>query len=176
MSTLTLSSEQVQVSIPARDDGTAWPYVLNRGDRTVFADTATDLVAALIPGYADIPATSGGADDALVARYENAVATANDTQPLVAASCVDAGTFDTSTAGEALLSALFSDRSQPLEGIEDWGEPVPLVLVSTDYSPFVEDRTPPSGNVLWLDPSDEMSHLRSLANLGLVELLIQLGN
>lgn len=43
-----------------REDGSPWPMALVRGDQTIFAETATELVGHLIEGYADLPDTEDG--------------------------------------------------------------------------------------------------------------------
>lgn len=53
----------------------------------------------------------------------------------------------------------------------DWQHVVPLVLIATDYLPFT-GREAPTGNVLWLDPSTEVTYLRSLARLGILEFRV----
>ena len=51
-----------------------------------------------------------------------------------------------------------------------WRDRVPLVLIATDYEPYT-DRPKPTGRALFLDPSTEISFLRSLDALGLIKLL-----
>lgn len=152
-----------------REDGSPWPMAMVSGGSTVFADDATTIVAHLLPGYADIPDTDDGHDQALLVRWQSAVATASDVQALICADRAQEGKFDPAAESEDALTALFSDRTIPVSNFESWDHPsVPLVLVATDYSPFVE-RTPVTGNVLWIDPSDEVAFLHSLANLGVIE-------
>lgn len=152
-----------------REDGTQWPMALVRGDQTVFADTATELVGHLIEGYANLPDTEGGNAQALVARWRTCVATASDVQALICADRAAEGTFDPAAESEEVLTALFSDKTVPVEGFDTWDlGSVPLVLVATDYEPYTE-RVAPTGNVLWIDPSDEVAFLHSLTNLGVIQ-------
>jgi hypothetical protein len=48
---------------------------------------------------------------------------------------------------------------------------VPLVLMTSDYVPFTE-RPAPTGNIFWLDPTTELTYLRSLDRLGVMKLLV----
>lgn len=152
-----------------REDGTPYPFALIRNEGVAFAETAGDIMGLLIDGYADLPDTEDGADQALVARWRQAVSTAAMVQAELCANAVENDTFDPATSGEDTLTALFGEKDEAVTGIDHWPhDRVPLVLVATDYAPFVTDRTPPGGNVLWIDPSDELAYLRSLANLGLI--------
>ena len=152
-----------------REDGTAWPFALIHGEETIFADTAAAVIGHLIPGYDDIPDTDAGNDDALVKRWEQSVITASQTQAIIAADRANAGEFDPNEVSEDDLNVLFADRMYPVEGVSTWEhEVVPLVLITTDYAPFA-DRVPPQGNILWVDPSDEIAYLHSLAHLGLIQ-------
>lgn len=75
---------------------------------------------------------------------------------------------------EESLTALLSDKTVPVEGFESWDhETVPLVLLATDYDPYVPDRPAPTGNIVWIDPSDETAFLNSLSNLGVINFYVQ---
>lgn len=49
---------------------------------------------------------------------------------------------------------------------------VPLVLVTTSYVPHT-DTAPVTGNVLWIDPADEVAYLRSLRDAGLYDIWME---
>ena len=155
-------------------DGGAWPFAMTKGEQTVFSDTAGGILAHIIPGYdqiadADVENSNRpGHDEALIVRWQSAVATASEIQAFICADLALEERFDPAAETETTLTALFGDKTIPIETFEVWDhEVIPLVLVATDYAPFTE-RTPVTGNVLWLDPSDEVAYLRSLANLGVI--------
>lgn len=144
-------------------------FRLTHSGGRVEADTLTDLVAGLVGDeYRDLDPTLGADRDALLLRWQQAVTTANLVQAVVVGSASESGVLDVSTASEDVLTVLFSDRVRPVE-VDDWAEPVPLVLISTDYAPFTH-RTPPTGNVRWINPHTERTYLESLHHLGVVDL------
>lgn len=158
--------------MPLREDGTAWPYALLASEGTegvaILSDTVTELVAHVIPGYPE------DHDSALIARYQTAVATANDFQRMLVAEAVVAEKIDLEELDEDTLNVLFGNRAVPVDGevVQHWDAEPPLVLIETDYEPFT-GRTPITGNVLWLDPSDEAVFMRSLTNLGVISFMTQ---
>lgn len=167
---------------PARAGETRWPHAVLHADRAgdlmlTVADTVTELLGALIPGYADMPGTPQGDVQALAARYDHAVAVATAVQADVACQAVARGTLDPAAEDEDTLTALFADRTEPMVGAgrptgdsPTWSHEVPLVLIGTDYAPFT-DRGRPTGRIIWLDPSTETGYLYSLAEVGMVRYL-----
>lgn len=156
-----------------KDDGSPWPFVMLHGDRTVFADTRTELVGALIPGYDDIDAD----DDvtALVDRFNTAVRIANNLQGFIAGVVANDpnAEFSLATATEEELTLFLSDRlDRPVEniGVTHWEHDIPLVLVTTMFEPYDTGHEIPSGHILWIDPTDETTFLDSLADLGQIRL------
>lgn len=154
-------------------NGEHWPLALGRETDLVFSDSASDLVGLLIPGYpttdqdADDATAERDADDALKMRWHQAIGTAAMVQASLCATAVSEDTFDPATTGDEALTVLFADKDVPVD-CDQWPADLPsLVLVTTDYYPFT-DRIPPAGNVLWIDPADEMAYLKSLATLGVV--------
>jgi hypothetical protein len=171
--------EQLDTS-PAHPGGGPWRYAVMALDGSVtFADSAGELVAVSIPAYAEIPDTDEGHDEALVARYEHLVTLAASMQDSLIAQALESDRVDLSDAGEDILTALFADRATPFEGILtpkggvdlDWQFEIPLVLVATDYTPFTE-RELPTGRVVWVDPSTEVTFLNSLKELGVIEMFL----
>ncbi|KQP63161.1 hypothetical protein [Nocardioides sp. Leaf285] len=148
-------------------DGTPWPFVLVRGEDTILADTAGDIVSFIVEDYEDIPDGIHGNDEALIARAVVAIRVCATAQAMMLMDAVNEGRFDVATADEKTLTALLGDRTIPVVDVDRWDHDVPLVLVATDYEPFTSEATP-SGNVLWIDPSDELAFLESLSNLGLI--------
>lgn len=149
-----------------------FPFAISFNDATIFAETRTELTSQLIEGYAQIPEGEAGDEQALGARYWSAVDIANTTQGLAAGQAAESGTFDPATETEDTLTALFTPKDQKIDEIDQWNHKVPLVLVATGYAPY--NSTPrPTGNVLWLDPFTETTYLETLAEIGLVELMVR---
>jgi hypothetical protein len=186
--TTTHVSEGDTFLAPPRDDHGSWPFLLlHAGDATqrptdislTFADTATELVGVLIPGYDAIPHSSGaeGAvrgtpsdadhDEALWLRYSQAVATAELIQQHILAAAVINGDFDQAAASEDTLTTMLGGKTVVFTG-EHWRWNVLLVLI--DYAPFT-DVPRPTGRVAYLDPSTETTYLTSLHEAGLVRFL-----
>lgn len=161
-------------TLPVREDGTAYPFALAWQDRAVLADTRTELTAEIIEGYAELPEGEEGDTEALYARYRTSVQIANTIQQVLAANATEEGTFDPSLQSEDVLTAIFTDRSEKIDEITDWTHDVPLVLLATEYAPYVT-AVRPTGNVLFVDPYTETTFLESLSNLGVVELFVNEG-
>lgn len=170
------------ITLPDHPDGPGgWAYaVVDKDGQVIFADNTGELVALFVQGYADIPGNDAGHDLALVARYEALVEIAERSQRFLVDEAVERGTLDPLEAGEDVLTALFAPRERPWGGMEgpdgqvsfEWDGPVPLVLIATDYAPFT-GRPSPTGNVVFLDPSTELSFMVSLDTLGLVKFMAQ---
>lgn len=159
-------------TFPVREDGTPFPFGLAWEDRAVLAETRTELTAELIDGYAELPETEEGDTEALYARYRASVQIANTLQQVLAANAAEEGTFDPSTQSEDVLTAIFTDRSEKIDEIAEWtNKDVPLVLVATEYAPY-GTATKPAGNVLWVDPFTETTFLKTLSDIGIVELFV----
>ena len=157
-------------------------YAMTRGDAQATANTLTELIGHLIPGYTDLED-----DDATLARYTSAALTVAQIQQLAAAQATDVGTFDPEHADESTLTAIFASRTvaapphsaltpRPLNLPElglplQWTCPVPLYLTSTDYAPYT-DLPRPTGNVYWVDPATEHTFLATLAAIGVIALYI----
>jgi len=158
-----------ETTLPARPDGSPWPFLLVHGDRVTGADTAGELLALLIPGYGRLSDDDTGHDDALWARYESALATATQLQETLLGAAAENGDFDAATADEAILTALLTDKATPYAG-PVWRQRVPLVLIDTDYQPFTR-RPRPDGRVVYLRPAQERDYLTSLAEAGVIQFL-----
>ena len=159
-----------ETRLPARPDGTPWPLLLVHGHDVTGADTAGELLAVLIPGYENLADDDAGHDEALWQRYESAVATAGELQETLLATAAVRGEFDAVRAGEAGLTALLADKTVPTSCTQ-WRQPVPLVLIDTDYEPFTV-RPRPDGRVIFLRPAQEHDYLASLAEAGLIQYLV----
>lgn len=173
------SSEKV-VLPPHPDGDKGWAYAIVDDDGNVFvSDDTGELVALTIERYNKVPYTDEGHDEALAMRYEALVQIAERAQHFLVDEAVEKGIVDPVEADEDSLTALFSPRSRPWDGItgpdgevcHEWWGRAPLVLIATDYAPYTE-RPCPSGNVVLLDPATETSFLLSLDVLGLVKFLV----
>jgi hypothetical protein len=169
MTTTVLSSSQLPETLPVREDGTSFQFAALLEGTLIMGDSRSDIVAGLIDGYGDIPHTEDGHKEALVARYEFAVAAANMHQQIIAAEKLNSNEFDHTLEDEETLTSIFSSRRERLPEIARWEHNVPLVLVGTDYAPYTS-LVRPEGNVQWIEPYDEKLLLDSLATLGLLEL------
>jgi len=153
------------------NDGERWQYAVATDRGTIFADSATGILGVLIPGYADIPQSTEGDQQATVARWEFAAQVAQMVQERVAGEAEAEGLWDSEAADEDVLTPLFQPKDQPVEDLPMWAHPVPLVLIWTDYSPYTE-RLAPRGNVWWIDPSDELSLLKTLHEVDVLSLMV----
>lgn len=159
-------------TLPLREDGTNYPFLMAYQNRVVMGDTRTELVADLIPDYAGIDAsTTEGIEKSLVTRYECLVNVANQLQQLLAAEAANNGTFDPQVETEDVLTALFTSRDERITVGEWKPELPPLVLLATDYAPYTGD-TRPTGNVKFLDPHTETTFLDTLHGVGAIELYV----
>lgn len=156
--------------LPEHPDGEPWPYAALDAEGVVtLSDTATELVAKAIDGYDTM-----GDDEALAARYDSLVELGELLQEhLRSAACID-GRWDPATATEDTLTVLYRPRTVPLTETAVWEHEVPLVAISTDYLPFT-DRPEPSGRIVWLDPSTELTYLQTLDRIGVIELHVHSG-
>ncbi len=140
------------------------PYryeMVHAGRRRVYADDPVDLVAVLAPGYREMDAQARS-----VARRALAVRAQTTTQAVLNTAPV----FTRCTRAQQLI--LSGPRHEP-PVVPSWDCPVPLVLVATDYQPIgrCPRPQPVAGmlpNVLWIDPSGEVSLLGGLAELGVI--------
>jgi hypothetical protein len=178
---------------PERPGGGPWPYVaVTLSGLTYLADSVTEIIEATLPGYADLKFVDGagnvefideGNDVALVMRYVDLIGYAAGLQESLVGTAIERGDFDPALASEDVLTALFAERIVPFEGVPltddvndervnlEWELEVPLVLMTSDYVPFTE-RPAPTGNIVWLDPTTELTYLRSLDRLGVMKLLV----
>jgi len=178
---LTSIGANSPVVLPPHPDGPGgWAYsLIDHEGQVIFSDDAGDLVALFIVGYDDFPLDDQGHDMALVARVEALVEVAERSQHYLVDEAIEGGVLDPLAVDEDILTALFAPRDRPWEGCAledgsttyDWDGSVPLILLATDYSPYT-DRPQPTGNVVYLDPSTELSFLTSLDGLGLVRFLV----
>lgn len=151
---------------PAHPAQRPWLVVWNsRSGDAIFADSLSDIVAVLIPGYAELD--DEHEDDLhLQARIDALAPLASQAQALVLADLASRDIHLT----EAELTAAMRDKEHSA-GISRWNPAEPLVLLTTVYEPFT-DEPRPEGSILWLDPTNEAAFLGSLAKLGEGELWV----
>lgn len=155
--------------VPPPDGAERWPYVVvSATGKTYCSDSATELVGVAIPDYADIPESAEGNEAAFEARLEFLLELAEAAQADIRAQADEKGVIDYTS--EDVLTALFQPRSEPYTGVE-WNEDPPLYLIATHYWPFTE-RPVPTGRVLILDPSTEVTFLHSLSDLGVIQFYV----
>lgn len=148
-------------------------FALLLGDRTILADTRTELLAELIPGYGDLQAHGDMAPEEMAwARYCAAVSLADQLAEVLVGEAVRTGAVDPHSLSEDDINTVMPpDRmlSAPFEGT--WGGALPLVLVRSDYVPHTQVPVP-TGNVRFVDPTTEATLLDSLVEAGLAELMV----
>ena len=138
-------SEAAGTAVLPHPDGGDWLYaVLDGSGALTLSDSASELVATAIPGYMNLPEGDAGDDEALGMRYDFLVELARRTQQSIVDQAVKSGELDLA---------------------------VPLVVIATDYQPYT-DRLAPNGRIVWLDPSTEVTFLRALDSLGIIEFRI----
>lgn len=151
---------QNAIKIPVHPQGHDWlvVWVAKNGD-AIWADSISDIVAALIPGYEELD--DEVEDDLFLnARIDVIVPLASQAQSMILADMAQRGIRLT----ESELNAALRSKELPA-GVAQWNPSEPLVLLRTSYFPYTDDPAP-RGSVLWLDPSSEISFLSSLSELG----------
>jgi hypothetical protein len=168
------------VDPPVHDDGTLYPYSMyyDGSKRVAFADTPSDLLAVLIPGYAEMDSEQ----ERVTARIMLATSAQVALQAQINAEIEpEAWEALTETEKNVLTGPRFE---QPHGWGEDemgdvWAPSIPLVLVQTGYAPIVANRPQPISalgdvedpdNIIWLRPADEWEFLSSLARAGWIGL------
>lgn len=151
--------------VPSRPDQQPYRYEMlcNSGTSRVYADTADELLAALIRGYDRM-----GDAQRLAAR----LAYAARVQATAQADINYAHDLDTCSPEEQVI--LFGTRAIPPE-VATWSCPIPLILIDVYYEP--DGTLPrPSGqndvanpvNIIWLSPYDPTEFVYSLTELGVI--------
>jgi len=165
---LTYNTSQADETVPdapRRPDGSTYRYEMIHagGTRRAYADTATALTAALIEGYLDLDAAG---------QWHARLALAARAQVAVQAHLNTADSFHRATSQQQEI--LNGPRHEP-PVVAAWDCPIPLVLVATHYEPAglcprprALDGMPP--NVIWIDPSDDLSLLGSLHDVSVIAL------
>lgn len=155
--------------ILTHNDGTAFPFaMITRHDgveKTVFADTRTDLLSFYMPGYDAL-------NDAQAEEQLQSFAEVTVTQ-LQASHVASAEGFNADNYSEDQLTAIFGERGLPTV-LQEWSsdEPFPLFLVATLHAPYSSTELPAGGNVVLLNPENESTLLTTMEEAGLIRLMI----
>lgn len=151
---------------PEHPDKRPWLVVwLQRNGDAIFADSLSDIVDVLIPGYGELDDLHED-DLHLNARIDALIPLATAAQALVLA---DLAAREIHLSVDELNAALL-DKNQPTR-LERWNPAEPLILITTVYEPYTDDPRP-EGSIQWLDPSNEAVFLGSLNKIGVGELWV----
>ena len=169
---------------PVRPDGTQWGHVLGLpGGGSVHADSPAEILAELIPGYANLQDESARRR----ARESHAREVGGRHQQHRIDAAVADGLVDPEDPDDAALIGLLREvacrpialaradentaddpgASGPRDG-PSWGGAVRLVCLTTAYAPYGE-LPPPAGQVDWIDPVEEERYLVSLRRIGALD-------
>lgn len=146
-------------------------FALLMGDRTILADTRSELLDGLLPGY-DARTGIRGGDEALWARHEFLSALAAQLGSVLLAEATQAGEVSPADLNEDELNHLLQPGTPgqaPFTGT--WEHSVPLVALRIDYAPFSQVDLP-EGNVRFLDASTETTTIDSLVEARLAEFMV----
>ena len=161
---MSTSSTHTDLFPAGPEEGVGW-FSLRIGDRTVRSDRNDELLAAVIgPEYLE-----GDDPEVLfLMRLEQAIVIATAVQESIVAAAVQRRDLD-ETTDEDVWTALLAEREAVDPGVR-WEHQVPLVLVTSLFTPYAE-KDQPIGNIAWVDPTDDVTMLESLQGLGVIELL-----
>lgn len=164
--TIAIIESTDDVATVLRAAGTTWEYALTLPTgRTYLGNRPDDMVAAMIPGYAAIPADDRGDDKALEQR---ALSLETWAAVIQAVECSGARLEEmTEDEVNALMSGISTKPT-----ITSWEQDVPLFMLATWFAPYT-DTPVPSGRVVLLDPVSDVTYLQSIAALGGTELMTQ---
>lgn len=156
---------------PARPDGSAWPFAMyfNGGYDVAFADTYTELLDVLSPGYAAL----NDEVDVLTARIRLGVTAAVWAQTMILAEA------DGEAVSESDYATLVAPKAGPAVRADWWSCPIPLVVVDGLYQPHTDVPRPASAlgdykqteNLWWIRPQEEEDFLFSLHEVGYIRLM-----
>jgi hypothetical protein len=116
----------------------------------MYADTVSERLSAVIPGYDELPRNENGDEAAFVARYEAAIELANLVQTGLVIDATENDGWSPQQVTEDELNALFQSKVVPFvpcEGADgrvsaEWRVDVPLVVSATSPPSWVATGTP----------------------------------
>lgn len=176
MSSVKITKDEYDAdNTPKNESGDEFSYVMVGADDIIFSDGFGDLTAVFFDdgSYPDLTP-----EEQLEKRHDLAVAIATSVQGGVVSALTDAGTLDTSALTEPEINLVFNSKDNAYEHEGDWsasatdGTVITLPLVATMYSPFTEVPRVTGEDVVYLDPTTEENFVRSLNDLGVVDLHI----
>lgn len=140
-------------------------FSIRLGNRLIRADRNDELLAAVIgEEYLE----EQDPELLFLMRLEQAIVIATAVQESLVATAVQREDLD-ATTDEDTWSTLLAARETVDPGPR-WEHKVPLVLVSSLFSPFT-GQDQPVGNVAWIDPTDDVVMLETLQSLGIIEVI-----
>lgn len=162
-----------ETGVPVHDDGSeyALAMVLPTGV-TAFADTYDDLVAEMIEDYPEDIETPEDADRAALARIASASAEADVLQERFMVDAAEGG-FLGEGVDPMVARILTHPRSQhiALPGNRWDVRELPLVLVTTHYSPHTNEPMPEGEAIVWIDPVTTRTYVQSMCAAAGIPLL-----
>lgn len=164
---MSIQAREAEAAVPINSEtGEPFLYTMEIGERLVRADTNEELVAAILgEEYLD----ESDPETAFEVRLEGSITIATAIQESIVASAVARGDLDDRTE-ESVWTPLLDPRETAGPEAPRWDHRVPLVLVRSLFMPFV-DRSTPVGNILWIDPTDDVSLLDTIQDSGLIRLV-----
>lgn len=163
-------AEDGPVTPPEHPDGKSWPYCMYYRDglAVAFADSYSELILALIPGYQEMDE-----GDKAFHRIRLAQGAAAQVQGRILAQ------VEQTDVSDAEWQVLVAPRGEEQPRADWWTSEVPLVIVETSYEPFTDVPRPASGlespdastNIWWVRPEEEEDFLISLHEIGFIRLM-----
>lgn len=154
-------------SLPVNPDtGSPYLFHVRAGDKDIYADRNDELLAGII-GEEYLDETDP--EDAFMVRLEKSIALAEVLQESIVGSAVQAGDL-TAEDDEDVWTPLMDPRETAIPAGDSWSHKVPLVLVRSFFDPY-SDPKPPTGNILWIDPTDDLTLLDSMSDAGFITVV-----
>ena len=168
MSIIITTDTTEDTILPKDENGAEWPFILIQGSTVYQAHSRTELVSAIIDGYEDIPHTTEGDTEALLARIDAALEIASKLQGEANAAATNEHGINFEEFPE-LAELVFTPKETALtiEGGYDYD--LPLYVVTSTYD-AVESDVPEGEAIITIDPSNEATFLSSLVAIGLCDL------
>lgn len=168
MTAVVLPLSEPIVAPPVGADGEPLEFCWLSHESAIFAATATDLIGALLPGYADLVAA--GDDAGLLELRVDAVtdlaALAQDAALAEAQAQLLDDDPDDPHLPEDVLTVLLTAKDGEVVELDEWPLPLPLYLLTTQYAPYTDTPAPKGEAVVLLDPVSETRFLHALMALG----------
>lgn len=160
---------------PLTGAGMPYRYKLRGRGLSSYASTADEVLALVIEDY---PQPPDATDAEAMSRHDEET---HDVRVLHAFGVITTLVTDAIMSGkltaseEAVLqrSAERGPDRPPItaDDCPSWDHPsVPMVLLTVLYDRSLGQRTPPAGNIVFIDPGDPDTYLSDLQRLGLIQL------